>query len=112
MKRFEKHIFICENKRDTNNPKTSCGVKGGDKFKQLFKDKLKAKGILADFRPNSCGCLAACEYGPVIVIYPEQVWYGNITENDIDEIIEEHLLNNKIVERLTIKDDRFNKDAK
>lgn len=111
MKRFEKHIFICENKRDENNPKGSCALKGSLTFKQIFKQKLKEKGILAEVRPNSCGCLDACEFGPIVLIYPEQVWYGNVTENDIDEIIEKHIINNKIVERLTIKDKKFNKDV-
>jgi (2Fe-2S) ferredoxin len=112
MKRFEKHIFICENKRDLDNPRGSCGNKGSCDFKNLFKQKLKEKGVLSEIRANSCGCLDACEYGPAIVIYPEQVWYGNVTINDIDEIINEHIINNRIVDRLTIKDKKFNKDAK
>lgn len=112
MKRFEKHIFICENRRDVDNKRGSCAEKGSTNLKKIFKEKLKEKGILAEIRPNSCGCLDACEYGPVVLIYPEQVWYGNVKEEDIDEIINENLLNNRIIDRLTIKDSRFNKDGK
>lgn len=112
MKRYEKHIFICENKRDKIDLKGSCADKGSLDLKSKFKQKLKEKGLSSEIRSNSCGCLGACDFGPVVVIYPEQVWYGNVTAIDVDEIIEDHILNNKIVERLTIKDPKFNKDEK
>lgn len=109
MKRYEKHIFVCENKREDGHPRGCCADKGGAGIRQLFKLKLKQKGLNTKIRANAAGCLDACEFGPAAVVYPEQIWYGGISENDIDEIIESHLVNDKIVERLTIKDPRFNK---
>lgn len=53
-------------------------------------------------RINQAGCLDRCDEGPVIVIYPEEVWYTFIDESDIDEIIDEHLVGGRIVERLQI----------
>jgi (2Fe-2S) ferredoxin len=61
--------------------------------------KLTGKG---NVRINQAGCLDRCEEGPVIVVYPEEVWYTYVDKDDIDEIVEEHLVNGRIVERLRI----------
>jgi (2Fe-2S) ferredoxin len=53
-------------------------------------------------RINTAGCLDRCDVGPVMVIYPEDTWYTYVDEQDIDEIIEEHLLNGRKVERLLV----------
>lgn len=110
MKRFDKHIFICENKRPDGHPRGCCQDKGSSEIKESFKEKLKHLGLSTTIRANTSGCLDACEFGPVVVIYPEQVWYGGVSIQDVDEIINSHLLNNKIVKRLTITDERFNRD--
>lgn len=111
MKRFEKHIFICENERPEDHPRGCCASKGSKELRQRFKNRLKELGLNSHIRANVSGCLDACEFGISVVVYPEQVWYGNVTENDIEEIIESHLINNKPVERLKINDKRFNKDV-
>jgi (2Fe-2S) ferredoxin len=111
MKRYEKHIFICENKRPDGDPKGCCASKNSLEIKQLFKKRMAELGLNKDIRVNSGGCLGACEFGPAIVVYPEQVWYGGVTINDVEEIIEEHFLKNKPVERLCIKDSNYNKDV-
>ncbi len=110
MKRFEKHIFVCENVRPAAHPRGCCSEKGSVNLRELFKTKLKELGLSKNIRANSAGCLDACEFGASVVIYPEQVWYGGVKEADVDEIIQSHLLNNIPVERLKIKDERFNKD--
>jgi len=110
MKRFEKHIFVCENVRPKSHPRGCCSDKGSKELRQLFKDRLKSRGLNSTVRANAAGCLDACEFGATVVIYPEQIWYGNVTENDVTEIIESHIINNKPVERLMIKDKRFNND--
>jgi (2Fe-2S) ferredoxin len=111
MKRFEKHIFICENIRPDDHPRGCCSGKGSVNLRQEFKSKLKKLNLSSSVRANAAGCLDACEYGPSVVIYPEQVWYGNVTIDDVDEIISEHIIKNKYVDRLKIKDKRFNKNA-
>ncbi|GBD87325.1 ferredoxin, 2Fe-2S [bacterium BMS3Abin03] len=110
MKRFDKHIFICENVRPTGHPRGCCSEKGSKELRQLFKNRLKLKGFSSTVRANAAGCLDACEFGITVVIYPEGIWYGNVRESDVDEIIESHIQNNKPVERLMIKDERFYKD--
>jgi (2Fe-2S) ferredoxin len=53
-------------------------------------------------RINTAGCLDRCKQGPVLVVYPEAVWYSYVDQEDIDEIIREHLQNGRVVERLRI----------
>ncbi len=110
MKRFEKHIFICENRREKDHPRGSCAEKGSEELRQVFKKKIKSLNLQITVRANAAGCLDACEFGPTVVVYPEQIWYGNVSVNDVDEIIESHILNNKPVERLLINDTKYNKD--
>ena len=111
MKRFEKHIFICENQRAEGHPKGCCLDKGSAELKNLFKKRLTELGLKDEIRTNTAGCLDACEFGAAIVVYPEQTWYGGVTKDDIEEIIQSHFINGVPVERLKIKDERFNKDA-
>jgi len=110
MKRFEKHIFVCENKRPDGHPKGCCANKNGLEVRALFKKRLKELGLSTQIRANAAGCLDACEHGATVLIYPEQFWYGNVTNDDVEEIIQEHLIKDNPVERLKIKDKKFNKD--
>ncbi len=107
MKRFKKHIFICENVRPKDSPRGCCSEKGSKELHQLFKKRLKELGLNADVRANAAGCLDAREYGITVLVYPEQTWYGGVTENDVEEIIPKHIIEDKPVERLIIKDKRF-----
>jgi (2Fe-2S) ferredoxin len=69
------------------------------------KDKCRDQNILGQGRigVSESRCLGRCEDGPVAVVYPDNVWYQYIDEEDIDEIITEHLLGDNIVDRLLIK---------
>ena len=68
------------------------------------KDKVKALKLSGEgkVRINQAGCLDRCELGPVLVIYPEETWYTYVDESDIDEIVEEHLVHGRVVERLKV----------
>ena len=109
MKRFEKHIFVCENKRPEGHPKGCCADKNSLEVRAQFKKRLKEMGLNTSVRANAAGCLDACEYGVTVLIYPEQIWYGGVTVGDVEEIIQEHILKNIPVERLKIRDERFNR---
>jgi (2Fe-2S) ferredoxin len=110
MKRFEKHIFVCENKRPEGHPKGCCADKDSVEVRALFKNRLKQLGLSTEIRANASGCLDACEHGVTVVVYPDQVWYGGVTIDDVEEIIQQHLINNRPIDRLKIKDQKFNKD--
>jgi (2Fe-2S) ferredoxin len=102
MAKLKRHIFICTNSRPADNPKGSCAAKGSEALRDQMAGELAKRGLLKMMRANKAGCLDCCECGPVIVVYPEQVWYGNVTPSDIPEIVEKHLVNGEVVERLLI----------
>lgn len=108
MSRYLRHIFVCTNVREDGHPKGSCAQKGSELILDELKKRLREKGLKAFVRGNSSGCLDACVFGPNIVIYPEGVWYGGVTQPDVEEIIERHIIRGEVVDRLLIKDNRFN----
>jgi (2Fe-2S) ferredoxin len=101
---FEHHVFVCTNRRPDGHKKGCCATKGGEDLRNYMKKKAKELGI-RETRVNGAGCLDRCEYGPVMVIYPEGVWYSPKTESDIDEILTSHLQQGKKVERLLLPHD-------
>ena len=98
---YDAHVFCCTNRRADGHPRGSCAEKGSEALRDYMKSKAKALG-LKNVRINNAGCLDRCELGPVIVVYPEEVWYTYVDEKDIDEIIDEHLVHGRPVERLRI----------
>ncbi|MEE9449839.1 MAG: (2Fe-2S) ferredoxin domain-containing protein, partial [Ignavibacteriaceae bacterium] len=73
-------------------------------IREVIKNRLKEIGLGLTVRANAAGCLDACEHGVTVVIYPEQIWYGGVTEDDVEEIIQKHIVNNQPVKRLMIND--------
>ena len=100
---FVKHVFVCTNLREETNPKGSCAAKGSEALPVLFKKALEAHGIKDQIRINKSGCLDACERGCSVVVYPEAVWYGGVKKEDVNAIVEEHLVGGRPVERLLMK---------
>ena len=73
-------------------------------MRDYAKARVKELGLAGkgQLRINQAGCLDRCEEGPVLVVYPEGVWYTYVDQDDVDEIIDQHLVNGVIVERLRI----------
>ncbi len=107
MARFKRHLLVCENERAEGHPRGSCARKGGAELTAKFKEELRNRGMATQFRANKSGCLDACEFGPVVVVYPDAIWYGGVTADDVVEIIESHVIGGKPVRRLMIQDKRF-----
>jgi (2Fe-2S) ferredoxin len=101
MSYYERHIFFCLNQRDGENACAQHGAQAGfDHCKKRVKgEKLAGPGKI---RVNKAGCLDRCAGGPVAVVYPEAVWYTYVDEQDIDEIVDSHLKEGRIVERLVL----------
>jgi (2Fe-2S) ferredoxin len=102
MKPFDYHIFFCTNQRDPGQP--CCGRSDAQAMRDYMKARVKALGsaIPGNVRINTAGCMDRCEEGPVIVVYPEAVWYTYVDRSDIDDIIDEHLVHGRPVERLRL----------
>lgn len=103
MSYFDKHVFFCTNQREPGEG--CCNNFGAQDMREYVKSKVKSMGISTEtnrIRINSAGCMDRCDAGPVLVVYPEGVWYTYVDESDLDEIIEAHLKNGRVVERLKI----------
>ena len=100
MPSFQRHVFVCINERPADHPKGCCKAKGGVEVRDELKTELKKRGIAKIVRANNSGCLDQCEHGVSVVVYPEQVWYGNVTVADIPEIVDKHLVGGEVVDRL------------
>lgn len=102
MSHFQYHVFFCCNQREPGA--TCCNNHGAQALRDYAKDRVKALKLNGPgkVRVNSAGCLDRCDDGPVIVVYPQGVWYTYVDKDDIDEIVDEHLVHGRIVERLRI----------
>jgi (2Fe-2S) ferredoxin len=99
---YNRHIFFCTNRRDDG--RASCGDHDAKAMREYVKDRVKELGLATPggVRVNSAGCLGRCALGPMVVVYPEGVWYSYKDRQDLDEIIDEHLVGGRVVERLRI----------
>jgi (2Fe-2S) ferredoxin len=100
MPSFQRHVFVCINERPADHPKGCCKAKGGVEVRDKLKSELTARGISKLIRANNAGCLDQCEHGVSVVVYPEQVWYGGVTVDDIPELVDKHLVGGEVVGRL------------
>ncbi|QDV35203.1 (2Fe-2S) ferredoxin domain-containing protein [Tautonia plasticadhaerens] len=108
MPAFSHHVFVCGNVRDPGHRRGSCDPSGDGDLRDAFKKALKRAGLSRTSRANHAGCLDQCEHGPVVVIYPQGIWYGGVTEQDVPRIVSETLVGGKILDDLLIPDDCLN----
>lgn len=102
MPGFERHVFVCTNIRPADHPRGCCGGRQGEAIREAMKAAVAAGGLKGKVRINAAGCLDQCEHGVTVVVYPEQIWYGMVTLDDVREIVESHLVNGRPVERLRL----------
>lgn len=102
MSHFKHHVFFCTNQRAPGE--SCCNTHGASDMRDYMKKRVKQLGdtVPGKVRINSAGCMDRCELGPVIVVYPEATWYTYVDQEDIDEIIDSHLVGGKVVDRLKI----------
>jgi len=97
---FRRHIFFCVNER--KNGDACCAQHDAQAAFDHCKARVQAAGLAGpgQVRVNKAGCLDRCAGGPVAVVYPEGIWYSYVDQNDIDEIVDSHLIEGKVVQRL------------
>ena len=102
MSYFRHHVFFCCNQRAAGE--TCCNDHKASEMQTYAKERIAALGLKGKgkIRINKAGCLGRCDQGPVMVVYPEETWYSFVDNTDLEEIIQEDLLNNRVVERLKI----------
>jgi (2Fe-2S) ferredoxin len=101
---FEHHVFVCHNVRPEGAPRPSCTPDGKSEIFTQLQQHVKAANLGDRVRINKSLCLDQCEHGPAIAVYPDAVWYGGVKPEDAVEIVAEHLVNGRPVERLRIAD--------
>jgi nitrite reductase/ring-hydroxylating ferredoxin subunit/(2Fe-2S) ferredoxin len=94
MGQYERHVFVCTSGE-------TCPEQGDtEKFVKILRERSRQVGKPSDVRINKAGCFSQCGHGPMIVFYPENVWYAGVQESDLDEIVTSHIVAGRPVERL------------
>lgn len=96
------HVFVCTSCRINGVQKGFCHAKGSVSLVQRFMEEIDERDLSADVLVTNTGCFGICDKGPVVVVYPEATWYGNVTDDDVADIVEQHFENGEKVDRLVI----------
>ncbi len=102
MPKPEKHVFVCTQARPPGHPRGSCDGKGAQNLMEEFVQQFEQKNLWGRFLLTGAGCIGACDEGPNVLVYPEGILYGKVTQEDVAAIIDEHLLIDQPVERLKV----------
>lgn len=104
MSFYRYHVFFCTNRRAPDAPRPSCGGCGSEPLREHAKRRVAELALAGPgrVRINQAGCMERCEQGSVVVVYPDAVWYRCRSTEDVDAIVEEHLLQGKPVDRLRL----------
>lgn len=90
---YRKHVFVCLNEK-------ACGPVGAAEVFDALRKEIFSRGLKKEIRINKAGCFDACGHGPLVIVYPESIWYAHVKPEDCLEIVESHLLGDKPVTRL------------
>ena len=108
MPKFEHHIFVCCNTRAPDHPRGCCNPDSSGRLRECFKAELRRHNLVPQVRANQCGCLDQCELGPTVVIYPQAIWYGGVTPDDVARIVAETIQHGRVLDDLLIPDHQLN----
>jgi len=99
LSHFRQHYFVCINARPPF-AKPSCSPKNANQILMMLQDEVEKRALLNEIKITGCSCIGPCEDGPTMVVYPEGIWYAHVTLDDVNEIVERHMVQGKPVKRL------------
>lgn len=102
MKKLKYHILVCTSSRVNGQQKGFCHTKASVDIINNFMEEIDDRGLGGEVMVSNTGCLALCEKGPVVVIYPDNTWYGGVTTDDVEEIMDEHIEGGNVLKRLEL----------
>ena len=102
MKNIKHHIFVCSSSRANGLQRGMCFSKDAVKIVMKFMAEVDERDLTNEVMVTNTGCLGVCGKGPVIVVYPEGTWYGNVKIEDVEKIMDQHIEGGKVVEELLI----------
>lgn len=95
------HLFVCTSCRLNGKQQGFCYSKNSVDIVGEFMEELDSRDLSGDIMVNNTGCFGICSQGPIVVVYPEGIWYGNVTSDDVEEIVDS-LESGEVVKRLQI----------
>lgn len=98
------HILVCTNQRPPGHPRGSCGEAGAMPVLEKIAFGIESKGLFDKVIMSTTSCLGPCSNGPMVIVYPDAVWYCKVRPEDVDEILDQHIGQGKKVERLEMSD--------
>jgi (2Fe-2S) ferredoxin/predicted O-methyltransferase YrrM len=102
MEPFRYHVFICDQEKPEGVP--CCAARGSGKTLEALRKEIAVRGLMDSVQITVCGSLGLCERGPNLVVYPEGIWYSNVTPQEVPEIVASHFRGGRPVERLVNQD--------
>lgn len=99
MSKYRLHFFVCVNNRPPF-AKPSCGPAGSPQLLTKLQEEVQQRGLSEEVAVTACSCLGPCESGPMMVVYPEGVWYAGVRVEDVSEIVDSHVMQRQPVQRL------------
>ncbi len=108
MAAFTHHLFVCGNQRAEGHLRGCCDPAGTDQLRAALKAEIKSRGLNPLVRANASGCLDQCEHGPCVAIYPQGIFYGQVTIADVPRIVEETVIHGRVLDDLRIAPECLN----
>jgi (2Fe-2S) ferredoxin len=102
MQKPRQHIFVCTSSRSNGQQKGFCHSKEGVEIMMKFLEEIEERDLGGEVFINNTGCFGICDKGPIVVVYPDNVWYGSVSVDDVPEILTEHIEGGNVVDRLVI----------
>ncbi|BAH05424.1 2Fe-2S ferredoxin [Clostridium kluyveri] len=96
------HIFVCTSSRVNGKQQGFCFSKESVDIVSEFMEEVESRDLSGEVMVTNTGCFGICNRGPIVVVYPEGIWYGGVTAEDVEEIMDKHIEEGEVVKRLQI----------